>query len=799
MKKRVFSIFLCLALLLATVTVFASCKKANGEPVISKKVLQVDLSEYKLIQAADLTVDVRNQIAAMGDRLFALTNIAFRPDTDQEVSAVETEDLEILIGNTNRVETAKAMDSVGSFGWAIRVFDNKIVIVGSTSFLTSVALDYFNDHYLNAETMQGAVVSLNEKVTVKNLGTISLLSGSVEDAVGAYSVIYDHKLDAENGSVFGTEPNGATVDYPVTVCNSIRNDLANAVGIRPNGFALKQDDAEKTHNEVLVGNVNRPEMQEILATLGSDEYSLLIKDGKIFLAAWNDVTLERAYQLFQAMIKGSTIEDANGNPTVMIPASASMTMSIEGAWVTDFPRPEGDGIKLITTQDVSDGSHLYVYGGEGASLEAYRAYCEKLESEKYALCEGTETNLEGNYFATYVSYNAGITLRVSYFDYAYAEEQGVDNFVKGIRIVANTSDKLTLPDADYYNPKQSYRKLTETMITSLKLNYSIGEFGMSYIITLEDGSFIVYDGGGISGDGNPVSSQHEKLWNVLLDLYRKTHEGVEPDSSDPIHIRAWILTHEHQDHYKIFAQFCEKYGTDSRLRFDMLLANFASDTECYNVYNPESYVENNLENLQGKVSGGFDYIKIHTGEVYYMANAKMEVLYTHEDIWPQHLEYFNNSSSVFRITLDSTDGMFNVLESHVSIWLGDLERVGSKCMRAMYGTTLDADHVQVAHHGVNGVEAELYQLIAPEVVWFPAQSSRYTSLCNNPNHTQWYARVNYTLCHEIDSVKIIIMADKFNTSMFLTKDGAQYAQEDLFNIGDTGKPMYDSDTIIYKG
>ena len=802
MKKRVFSIILCLAMMLSLVTVFASCKKTgDGEPVVDKKVLEIDLSAYTVVQASDLSSDVKNEVANVADKLSTLSGVPFRPQVDQEEEAVETEDLEILVGNTNRKETVKALNSIGELGWTIRVFDNKIVIVGTTSFLTRVALSYFNDHYVTAEAVQGSKIALNKKVTVKNMETVSLLEGSVEDAVGAYTIVFNHNTDSTDGSEFGNEPSGATVDYPVTISNSIRSDLANAVGIRANGFALKQDDVEVSKNEVLVGNVDRPETKEILATLASDEYNLTIKNGKIILAAWNDTCLARVYRLFQSMIKDSTVEDEDGNETLYIPANFSITMKLSDSWVTDFPTPEGDGIELLTTQDVSDGSHLYVYAGEGVSLEAYKAYCEKLIGEKYVQY-GPETNLEGSYFSTYINYSAGVNLRVSYFAYAHAEAQDVDNFVESIRIVANTTDAVETPDTDYYNPKQAYVKMTETAITAVKIDYSTGAFGMSYVITLEDGSFIVYDGGGISG-GN--TNQHEYLWNILNELYKRSHEGDEPDSSNPIHIRAWILTHEHMDHYMIFTKFCEKFGKDSRLRFDMLLANFASDVECYNVYNPESYVESNLESLQGYVTDrdgdgkGFDYIKIHTGEIFYMANAKMEVLYTHEDIWPQHLEYFNNTSSIFRITLDSTNGKGVTEKSHTTIWLGDLERVGSKCMRAMYGDTLTADHVQVAHHGWNGVEAELYQLIAPEVVWWPAASSVYTGNSGNPNASAWYKKVDYILAHEIASVKIIIMSDKYNTSMYLTKDGSQYAENELFNVGETAIPKYDTDSIIYKG
>ena len=791
--KKVFSIFLCLAMLLSTVALFASCQKSDGTPKVSSKVIEVDLTEYAVVYAADLSSEGKNHATAAATALSAVTAIPFRPIIDEETAPVVNATKEILIGNTQREETVKALNAVGDLGWTIRVFENKIVIAGTTGFLTRVALAYFVEHYAIADAVKGAVVSINEKVVVKNLSTISLVSGEGDAKTGNYAVVYDDRLDATAGSEFGTEPSGSTVDYPVDVSINIRADMANLYALRPTAFAFKTDVDEAGEFEVLVGNQDRPEMKALLATLASDEYAISVDNGKILVAAWNDMMLKNAYALFQSLLQDSATTNKNGETVYMIPDNCFLKQSAAGSWVTNFPRPEAENINLVTTQDVGDGSHLYVYGGDGVGKDAYDAYCTVLEKNKFSMY-GPETTKEGSYFRTYINRNANIHLQVSYFDYKYAAAQKVDNFVKSIRIVAAPLDTTTLVDDDFFNSSQAYTKITDTMVTQLKLNTKIGAFGMSYVITLEDGSFIVYDGGGVS---EGTTDDHIMLWNVLTDLHKRAHKGKEPTAEEPIHIRAWVLTHEHTDHFMVFHEFCNSFGKNGLLRLDMLLANFASKTECYNVYNPQSAVQDGLVKRQESVNGGFDYIKVHTGQTFYMANATLEIMYTHEDAWPQRLQYFNNTSTIIRITLDSTNGKGIVNSTTTGIWLGDSERVGSKCMRAMYGDTLKADIVQVAHHGWNGVEAELYDLIQPEIVLWPYQSSQYTASID-PNKTAWYYKVNYHLLVEIPSVKLIVMADKYHTTIKITADGPQYEEADLINAHLSGAVKYDNNTVVRK-
>ena len=474
----------------------------------------------------------------------------------------------------------------------------------------------------------------------------------------------------------------------------------------------------------------------------------------------------------------------------MIPANARIKDQIATDWVIDFPKPEGENISLDGTVDVYNNSIEYIYSGSGVNRESYVAYCEKLEAAGFGLL-AAETQWAGSSFRTYLNEETGVTLHVYHAAYTHAAEQNVTDVINSIRIVAATTDDVTVPDAEILT-RQSYDVVTDSMITAVDLDYQYGEsanFGLAQIITLADGSFIIVDG----GQGS-LTDDETNLWGVLNNLYKKIYgEDATPSKEKPIYVRGWIITHDHGDHYGVFTKFVKKYGSNEKFKMDYLFFNSASDSELYNSENPGYTVRKNMNSLQSAVTGGFKYIKVHTGQVFYLANCRLEVLYTHEDIYPRKVEYFNNTTTVIRTVLIETDGS-KTYESGC-VWLGDVERIGSSRMRAMYGDFMQTEMVQVAHHASNGAESALYDLIAPSVVWLPTDKGRYQSMCvNQPSSSKdWRYHVDYKLCQQTASVKMIVVADVYDTTLPITADGPQYDR--MFNAND-GKSVGPDNIVI---
>ena len=823
--KKVFSIFLCLCMLLSVVAMFSACQSTTEEPEdedagvpvpdsangiqVSDEIVEVNLEGYGLVRPRSVSPTCEQEVIDLCALIREKLSITIRPSADREQVPVENDLLEILVGDVQRVETVNALAEVKGHGWIIKAVNGKVIIAGTTSFLTLNALEYFVARYIENGDISGTTFKMNETILVSDVEMISLVSGGE----GRYEIVYQDGIDDKKGSEYGNEPAGTTFDYPYDVSSDIRNLLVAKTGVRASTIKLKTDAAEEAEAEILVGINGRDILKEELYKLTADQYGVIMRDGKVIVTGWNKAALGEAYSMFQTMVTDSVCYDAeNSCYDIVIPKTMALVGSLSGTknfkFITEFPKPDTAGLNLIETVDVGDSSLLYVYAGEAVNRENYLAYCAKLEAAGFTLY-GPETQFEGSSFRTYLNAE-GVNLQVSHMAYIHAEEQDVDLFIPSIRIVSSHTDYVSLPDAEILEADRSWTKRTDPMVTMLQLKYNTGNFGLSALITLEDGSFIVFDGGG-TGETSEANDENY-MYSVMVDIHKKVF-GEEPTANNPIHIRGWIITHEHWDHQMVFYNFCKEYGNQSNVRIDRLFYNPASNEETYNCYNPDSTIEVNL--LNGTIGNwirgdDFEAIKIHTGQVFYLANAELRVMYTHEDIQPQELGYFNNSSSIFKITLHTTDRMIgqvagseNIVNTETSIWLGDLERIGSKCMRAMYGETLKADIVQVAHHGYNGCEIALYDLIDPEIVLWPTDSNTWIGQTKNPNTSTWFYQVDYHIAHNLTNVKLLNVSQYYNTTITLTVNGPDYdnlwdALEHKIIETDTGDIGATAGRVIYR-
>ena len=803
MKKRILALFLCLTMLLGTVALLASCGDEEptpeappaedpvNDPVeVSETTVTVELDGYKIVrpEAGAYTDVLKQQSVDLSAAITDATGTTIRIEDDK--GSVSNDSLEILLGFGSRDVANQALNELEGNGWIIRTYadQGKIVIAGTTEFLTGIALRYFIANCLE-ETAEGQL-TIADKIICNEMEMVEVVGMDAEGKryEGKYSFVYQNGLDDKKGSSY-SETDTVNYDKPVALAHDLKNMVIAQTGVNQATLPHETDDIKDKDKsgkaEILLGVVDRDEARAALARINPNQYSLTVTNGTIVLGGLNDTMLVAAGTLFTNMITQSVQKTATGEKYVLIPANYSYiedSATDRSMFAVDFPQP--DNLYLKQTVDVGTNSMLFVYDGEEISRDVYLAYCAKLEDAGYEVISA-EYQAEGSSFRTYLNRTEKITLHVSHQAHTHAEEQGVTAYPPSIRVVSAYTNKIDF-DEELFNPNKDYKKITDTMITNYELNRTVGAWGNSMIITLEDGSFIVFDGGHVGKTGS--SNDEDSLYNVLLDLYKKTRNNQEPTREDPIRI-SWFLSHEHSDHFGVFRMFIKKYGPDATVKIDRVMSNFISVEERPNTHNPEAAVQNNIRDLKS-YGDDFDFIKVHTGEIYYIANAAIRIMYTHEDIYPKRLEYFNNSSTVFNVGLNSTNAALgttsNLSKSQsfkTLILLGDLERVGSRCLRSMYGEAMQADMVQVAHHGYNGCEEALYKLINPEVVWWPSSNGEVMSQtrASYANSTNWINSANYGVGREIDRVKLIVTGgdtnqnDKgYNFTLTLTVDGIDY-------------------------
>jgi beta-lactamase superfamily II metal-dependent hydrolase len=217
------------------------------------------------------------------------------------------------------------------------------------------------------------------------------------------------------------------------------------------------------------------------------------------------------------------------------------------------------------------------------------------------------------------------------------------------------------------------------------------------------------------------------LYNTLSSL-NKRKDGK-------IVIAAWILTHEHWDHYTNFSTFCKNYS--NKIVLEGMYCNTPSGSYAYNGYNPNYYMNSDFASLSSTLGGVPKYI-VHTGMKFYIRNACIEILYTQEDLYPTKLYFFNDCTMVSRITV----------AGQTITYLGDVRYEGSDRMSDRYKEALECDIVQVSHHGYDGGTIELYRYLNPKHCLWPVEKELFDKM-TSPTASGGYLSVDYYIVHTL--------------------------------------------------
>ena len=487
------------------------------------------------------------------------------------------------------------------------------------------------------------------------------------DGKTAFSVVFNHQRDSHRLE------KGGVVDYEVQLAKNIAEALQNTTGIP---FTLCDDSLAEGESaadrfEILVGDTTREESAALRGFLGYNEYGFAVLGNKIVVAGSNLTSTAYAAQLFLAYVAEHTLTDVIGNKYLTLDADEQQFATAD-EWFVDIPEFEG-GTYCGTHDDDLGALMLHFTDTDEA---AFRAYCEKLTAAGYALYQ--ETEIAGNLFAIYESDEAKV-----YVSFTACEG--------AVRIVTAKAGTYHLPVS---TPAEGYEKVADTTITQLACDYTRHDYGMGYIVVLENGSFVIFDGG------------DNRNTNTFMDLLYEKLQALNKRPDGKIVIEGWFISHNHPDHYGAFVAFCEKYGKDVTIM--QVFLNTTSHGYEHASVSWDRTLQARMESLSESVAGGMRFVQVHTGMKFNLCNASFEILHTPEDLYPQLPFYFNDTSIVWR--------MFVGGES--SIWLGDIAQRSSGVMLAKFGAYLKSDIVQVSHHGYVGATVELYNEIdAPIALW----------------------------------------------------------------------------------
>ncbi len=518
----------------------------------------------------------------------------------------------------------------------------------------------------------------------------------------------------------------------LTVYSDLLLRLRETSGVK---FAIETDEIYRGHEynaekpEILCGYVNYPEAKQAVEGLALNEYRISVVGNKLVLAARTDEGLEAACTAFCDYVEAN-MQDGTLTISDSLLLTGESKNSAFGLLTDKLPAVNGYGTATLSL--CGDGYQQATLSD--TSAESFAAYRKTLEAEGFALY--SERNMGDTLFATYQK--DGLSVH-AYFTPHNAETRLV------------VSKDATVPSTT----PVTYTKVCEPTVTLMGLEKSGAEGGLGCILGLEDGTFIVIDG------GNNTQEEADDLANTLRKL--------APDPKN-VTIRAWYITHSHGDHFGAFAKFSQLYARSGNFHVESFVYNFC-DVAAQKPHGSISY-KTPLQTMNAYWKDAVRY-KALTGQVYRYAGCDIEILYCMSDFIPQIIGEEKGIRDIDQSKLDNNieSVVFRAAMGEQTVLItGDTSKVCVDEMCDRYGTYLKSDIITVPHHGHNrnsyrarNGTVEFYNLTDPAIVLWPAGVSAQASYLNWNGKPDSNYEANHHLVNNLHVKEVIVAGSTTRT------------------------------------
>ena len=323
-----------------------------------------------------------------------------------------------------------------------------------------------------------------------------------QNGAALFNVVYDSNLE---------------IDSPrLTAAKSFYQALLTALGEQVESKSAPKLISDKDHTDdsgkpvVLFGMTVAKESVEVLENSTLDEYGYTVIGSKIVIYGRTLDELETAGSAFLMKLSETATLDENKKTLFRIETTAQKKYNNKDLIVLSLPELTEGTDKLLC----DDGDDARMWVAEGCTPADFASYKEKLKNASFTLYKENEIN--NNLYATFSK--GDIIVDVWYT---------IDGY---LRVTASKGFDL-LPKTQLSYTKKTDSGLAMIGPTTVK---DSGEMLMFFL--LEDGRFVVIDGGVGSGQAKTL------------------FEAMQEVAQDPnnITIACWIFTHSHGDHIGAF-------------------------------------------------------------------------------------------------------------------------------------------------------------------------------------------------------------------------------------------------------
>ena len=483
-----------------------------------------------------------------------------------------------------------------------------------------------------------------------------------------------------------------------------------------------------TH-EILIGDTGRPDSENARSLVkGDTEYLVKLYDsGNLVIMGNNENILKTALEyVMDTYMDGA----AEGFQVVeKLEYTGQGELAIRDGWkILKIPSYWG-GTLSESTYATGYGKD-FSYAGAGGkmhvvsntSLTEFNSYIQSLERSSY-------TQVSTHTIGDNVSYQYK---RDSILIYAY-----YTGSQKEARII---QDLASTPENEFeytYNPKAGD---TSTFYQYAMMYDPTGQGGydpdngkpyenngLFDVIKLADNSVILLDGGW-------ECQATDKAVDELMKFLRE----ITDTPTGKVRIAALYFTHGHGDHFYFAYNLLKRHS--SSVTVERIMHNFPGSGGISSDFSA-------MASLALKTNPqGVKFAKLHTGQCIQLANAKFEVLYTHEDRVDAkgmtEIYDYNDTSTILKMTLNGKTflllgdwgGQWTMNDEgneHIVKAYQDMEAHLLAALAPAGGTNyLKCDVVQISHHAINDWMGNIYKAVDADIAFFPQQDVAYNNLAH---------------------------------------------------------------------
>ena len=471
-------------------------------------------------------------------------------------------------------------------------------------------------------------------------------------------------------------------DVDNEIYTSLRKTLKSATGKHPaiaTDFVGIGETLDTEGPAILIGRTAYPESKQVYDKLKHGEFRMELIGNKFVIAYTHEASATLALNKFRGLALTSKKDGVlaiteQWNMSDKIQSQLSGLPIFDGSASMTFDG--GDGSTLVVYKDVTrETSDAFINGVKELGYEHY-----------------VTNNIGENCFYTY--HNDSSIMHIMYLP-----------SVAETRVVIDTkefSELAGLKEDNAYETGSSEISFTQLGLEHPKAGNC--QNGMGYIIKLSDGSFVIIDGGHTRD-----MTYAESAGDYLLDSLKAL-----ADDPDDIRVHTWFLSHLHNDHIGAFHDIAR--DTPSSIKVNRLVYNSPNDAQLKGVGggNLDNKVEEAVE-----LFGIEHVVKGHPGQIFYANEATFTIFGGLDIVEPFNIDNINETTMVMQMDFMGKTTMF----------LGDCHPKASLALTDVYGTSLDSDFIQLAHHGyADGATLLLNQTINAEASFWPVGNNHYKNM-----------------------------------------------------------------------